>query len=61
MNDRPLLVIGVGNEYRSDDGVGLVVIRTLKEKGLPNVRLLERSGDGADLMELWKRDRKSVV
>ena len=48
------LVIGVGNEYRSDDAVGLVVARRLKMLSLDNVTVIEESGEGAELMESWK-------
>ena len=27
-----VLIIGIGNEYRRDDGVGLVIARTLRER-----------------------------
>lgn len=50
----PTLVIGIGNEYRSDDGVGLVVARKLRAKNLPGVLVTESSGDGAALMEAWE-------
>jgi len=49
-----ILVIGVGNEYRSDDGVGLVVARELCAKKLPGVQIAESSGDGAALLEAWE-------
>ncbi len=50
----PILVIGIGNEYRSDDGVGLVVARELRAKNLPGMLVTESSGDGATLMEVWE-------
>ena len=34
---RPVVVIGVGNELRSDDGVGICVARDLAAASLPNV------------------------
>jgi hydrogenase maturation protease len=49
-----ILVIGVGNEYRSDDAAGLVVARRLRQLSLGNVTVIEASGEGADLMESWK-------
>jgi hydrogenase maturation protease len=49
-----ILVIGVGNEYRSDDAVGLVVARRLRQLSLGNVTVIEESGEGTDLMESWK-------
>src|SRR5256885_4300120 len=51
---RPILIIGIGNEYRSDDGVGLVVARELQAKKLPHILVTECSGDGTELMEMWK-------
>ncbi|HTP80615.1 MAG TPA: hydrogenase maturation protease [Bacteroidota bacterium] len=47
-------VIGVGNEYRSDDAVGLIVARDIERRGFPGVRVLEESGEGAALMERWR-------
>jgi hydrogenase maturation protease len=49
-----ILVIGVGNEYRSDDAVGLVVARRLRQLSLGNITVIEESGEGTDLMESWK-------
>jgi hydrogenase maturation protease len=49
-----ILIIGVGNEYRSDDAVGLVVVRRLRQLSLGNITVIEESGEGTDLMESWK-------
>ncbi len=51
---RPILIVGIGNEYRSDDGVGLVVARELQAKKLQHILVTESNGDGAELMEMWK-------
>jgi hydrogenase maturation protease len=48
------LLIGVGNEYRGDDGVGLIVARRLREKSLKEVAVMEASGEGVSLIEAWK-------
>jgi hydrogenase maturation protease len=55
-----LLIIGIGNAYRGDDAVGLAAARKLKEEGLPGLVVIEESGDGAALMELWK-DAEAVI
>jgi hydrogenase maturation protease len=52
--DKSILVIGIGNEYRSDDGVGLVVARRLKERVPSRVSVREESGEAAALMETWR-------
>lgn len=51
MNPNPLLVIGVGNEYRKDDGAGLLAARNLKPRVGGDVSVLEQSGEAAALME----------
>jgi len=49
-----IVVIGIGNEYRSDDGVGIVVARRLHERFLTKITVLEESGEGAALIDSWK-------
>jgi hydrogenase maturation protease len=51
---QPVLIIGIGNEYRSDDAVGLVVARALQARKLPHVSILEATGEGTALLEAWK-------
>ncbi len=45
-----VLVIGIGNRFRRDDGVGPVVADRLAGHGIETVEL---SGDGTELMEAW--------
>lgn len=47
------LIIGIGNDFRGDDAVGLIAARALREKHLPNVDIIEQSGDGVNLMQAW--------
>ncbi len=49
-----ILIIGVGDQARCDDGVGVVVARTLRSKDFANTTVIESSGDGALLSQLWK-------
>jgi hydrogenase maturation protease len=56
----PFLVIGVGNEYRSDDGAGIWVAHALRERTLSGLVVREESGEGASLMEAWK-DAECVI
>ncbi len=48
-----ILVIGIGNEFRSDDGVGILVAQAIEERKLPGVAVVEQSGEGAALMDVW--------
>jgi len=45
------LIIGVGNEYRHDDAVGLIVARLLKKLAPDCFTIIEHSGEGVALME----------
>lgn len=57
-----MLVIGVGNSYRSDDGAGLLAMRMLKEQPLPGgVRCLESDGDGAWLLDIWGQAERTIL
>ena len=55
-----ILLIGIGNEFRSDDGIGLVIVRQLQNKQISSIVVKEASGEGAALMEAWK-GYKSVI
>ncbi len=48
-----VLVIGVGNAYRHDDALGLVLARRVKARCGGRVTVLEASGEGAALLEAW--------
>ena len=52
-------VIGVGNAWRCDDAVGLVVAERLRGR-LPGVEVLEREGEPVALLEAWQ-DEDAVV
>jgi hydrogenase maturation protease len=60
-----LLVIGCGNEFASDDAVGLQVIRSLKELDevkLPDgVELIEAGTPGLNLLDLWDRADRVII
>ncbi len=51
MNGGGRLLIGVGNPWRRDDGVGPLVAGRLAAMGLPEVTVTEASGEGAALIE----------
>ncbi len=55
------LVIGVGNEWRGDDAIGLLVARRLRDLHLPDVQVIESDGDCTKLMESWKGAEKVIL
>lgn len=48
------LLIGIGNEYRSDDGIGLIIVRQIQKKRILSIIVKEASGEGTALMEAWQ-------
>ncbi|HLA45927.1 MAG TPA: hydrogenase maturation protease [Aggregatilineales bacterium] len=55
------LCIGVGNEFRHDDGVGRLTVRALVEHRLPGVCIAETCGEGAVLIEMFKAARRVFI
>jgi hydrogenase maturation protease len=54
-----ILVIGVGNETRGDDAVGLIVSRKLKKELSKDV--VEETGDGTRLVERWREFNITIL
>jgi len=49
-----VLIIGIGNDHRHDDAVGLIAARRLSASKLSRVTIVEATGEGTALMELWQ-------
>ena len=47
------LVIGIGNSYRRDDGVGLAVAEEIADRGIPNVRVVTAIGEPGAILDAW--------
>jgi hydrogenase maturation protease len=57
----PVLVLGIGNAYRSDDAVGLLVARQVRAAAPPGVTVGEESGEGVALMDAWEGALRVVL
>ena len=57
----PVVVIGVGNPYRRDDGFGPAVIQRLRRTGLAGATLAESDGEACALIMLWERRRLAIL
>lgn len=63
----PILVVGVGNPWRGDDGVGWAVIDALEERTRevaaadPPLELVRADGESARLIDRWDRRVLAVV
>lgn len=48
-----VLIIGIGNEQRGDDGAGLATAHLILKQS-PSLSVVEASGEGTALIELWR-------
>jgi hydrogenase maturation protease len=58
---RGVVVIGVGNEFRRDDGIGPEVLSRLRGHAADGVRLVASDGEPARMIEAWTGARLAVV
>jgi hydrogenase maturation protease len=57
----PVVVIGVGNEFRRDDGAGPAVLRELRDLVPSGVELVLTDGEPTRLLEAWTGAALAVV
>ena len=53
-------IIGIGNEFRSDDAVGILIARKLKEF-YPDYDIIESDGNGIDLLSIFQEYDKVIL
>jgi len=46
------IVIGIGNDFRKDDGAGLAAAGEIEKLNLPNVRVIMSNGDLTGILEI---------
>ncbi len=56
-----IVVIGVGNEYRRDDGTGPAVLHMLRDLMPAGVELVPSDGEPTSLMEAWTGASAAIV
>lgn len=62
MSPGSLLVVGVGNPTRGDDGIGPAVIEAIRaESDLDDVETMVAAGDLSDLVVTWTSDQHVVI
>jgi hydrogenase maturation protease len=55
------VVLGVGNEFRQDDGVGVAVAAAVRDRGLPDVRVTLTDGEPTRMIDAWSGADVAVV
>jgi hydrogenase maturation protease len=56
-----IVVVGLGNSYRSDDGVGIVAAAAINDLALPGVRVVTGIPEPMGLLDAWSGARLAVV
>ena len=56
-----IVVVGLGNSYRRDDGVGIVAATALNDLALPGVRVVTDVVEPMSLLEAWAGTVLAVV
>jgi len=57
----PIIVIGLGNRFRGDDGVGLYIADRIRSLGNESVQVVDNISDGAALMETWSNKNRVLI
>jgi len=55
------VVIGIGNPFRNDDGIGPAAAAQIEGLRLPGVRVVMSDGEPAGLLEAWAGADLAVV
>lgn len=55
------IVIGIGNAWRNDDVAGLLVVRALSLRELPDVTVAETTRVDTDLIDLWQDAGRAIL
>ncbi len=57
----PTRILGIGNEFRSDDAIGIIVAKMVKSLNMPNTIVLETTGDAGAPVSLWSDDGSVII
>jgi hydrogenase maturation protease len=55
------VLIGIGNRYRRDDGIGPVLAAAVQQAGLPGVTVIESDGEPSLQLDAWSQAPLGVV
>ena len=56
-----ILVIGVGNPFRGDDGIGSAIIKILRTENSPDFVLVDGGTDGLALLDQLAEYKKAII
>lgn len=58
---RCVVLVGVGNEFGTDDALGVLVAREMRRRCPRQLKIVEASGEGASLMDTWKGADEVII
>jgi hydrogenase maturation protease len=56
-----VVVIGIGNSFRRDDGVGVAVAEEIVRRDVPGVRVVTATGEPGAMLDAWAGARLAVI
>ncbi len=61
LKDRCAVLVGVGNEFGTDDAIGVLVAREMRRRFPCGLRVVEASGEGVSLIDAWKGADEVII
>src|SRR5512140_447778 len=58
---RCAVLVGVGNEFGTDDALGILIAREMRRRCPSGLRIVEASGEGASLMDAWQGADEVII
>jgi hydrogenase maturation protease len=58
---RCAVLVGVGNEFSTDDALGVLVAREMRRRCPSGLKVVEASGEGASLIDAWKGADEVII
>lgn len=55
------VILGIGNPFRRDDGIGPAVATAVESRALPGVRVLSCPGEMTQILDAWEHAGLAVV
>jgi len=56
-----VLIIGIGNEMRGDDALGILAVQELRHSVPEGVDCVEGDGEGGELIETWRSYHRVIL
>lgn len=60
-SEASIVIIGMGNEFQGDDGIGPFVVRELRARDLPEDVVSFQCREGLALLELWRHKELAIL